>query len=309
MNYNLVRMNKMKLKEILTVIIWAFLVVNAKAQMNWAPEGATWHFSYGEVCFNGYNMTEVQGDSIVGGQQCKVLKSHIYGYACGGAYTSFILEDELTYADNDRVYQWTGENFEILYDFLLVPGEVYVVGAYSPCEEGDSLHVTETGVLNVNGVDLRYYDVQHLNNFFGGSMSGRIVERLGPIESYLFPLPHCLMDIMQSGPFRCYQDTEFGVYSSNIFPNCDYLGMNDFSSAKKMSSYPNPTSSNLTIQLPTNDNWTVRLYNMNGQVVSIEKINGNNRLDLNLQNFTSGLYTVQAMNDNGNVYTEVVVKE
>jgi hypothetical protein len=73
--------------------------------------------------------------------------------------------------------------------------------------------------------------------------------------------------------------------------------------------FPSPTSANLTIQLPTNDNWTVRLYNMNGQVVSTEKINGNNRLNLNLQNFTSGLYTVQAMNDNGKVYTEVVVKE
>ena len=76
-----------------------------------------------------------------------------------------------------------------------------------------------------------------------------------------------------------------------------------------MQLFPSPTSSNLTIQLPTNDNWTVRLYNMNGQVVSTEKITGNNRLDLNLQNFTSGLYTVQAMNDNGKVYTEVVVKE
>ena len=76
-----------------------------------------------------------------------------------------------------------------------------------------------------------------------------------------------------------------------------------------MQLFPSPTSSNLTIQLPTNDNWTVRLYNMNGQLISTEKINGNNRLDLNLQNFTSGLYTVQAMNDNGKVYTEVVVKE
>jgi hypothetical protein len=76
-----------------------------------------------------------------------------------------------------------------------------------------------------------------------------------------------------------------------------------------MQLFPNPTSSYLSIQLPTNDNWTVRLYNMNGQVVSTEKIIGNNRLDLNLQNFTSGLYTVQAMNENGKVYTEVVVKE
>jgi hypothetical protein len=290
-------------------ITFAFFSINANCQMNWAPEGATWHFSYGEVCFNGYNMTEVQGDSIVGGQQCKVLKSHIYGYSCGGSYASFVLEDELTYADNDRVYHWTGDSFEILYDFLLEPGDIYVVGAYSPCEDGDSLLVTETGVLNINGVNLRYYDVQLLNNFFGGSLYGRIVERLGPIESYLFPLPHCLFDIMQSGPFRCYQDAEFGVYSSSVFPNCDYLGMNDISSTQEMISYPNPTSSDLRIQLPNTDNWIIRLYNMSGQLISTEKISGNNLLDLNLQNFTSGLYTVQAMNNEGKVYTEVVMKE
>ncbi len=76
-----------------------------------------------------------------------------------------------------------------------------------------------------------------------------------------------------------------------------------------MQLFPSPTSSYLSIQLPTNDIWTVCLFNMNGQVVSTEKINGNNRLDLNLQNFTSGLYTVQAMNENGKVHTEVVVKE
>jgi len=299
----------MKLQAILTLVICAFLSINANCQMNWAPEGATWHFSYGEVCFNGYNMTEVQGDSIVGGQQCKVFKSHIYGYACGGSYASFMLEDEFTYADNDRVYHWMGDSFEILYDFLLVPGDIYVVGAYSPCEEGDSLLVTETGVLNINGMDLRYYDVQLLNNFFGGSMYGRIVERLGPIESYLFPLPNCLFDIMQSGPFRCYQDAEFGVFSSNAFPNCDYLGMNDISSTPKMSSYPNPTSSNLTVQLPTTDNWIIRLYNMNGQLVSTEKISQSSVIQLNIQNLSAGLYTVQAMNSDGIVYSEMVMKE
>ena len=87
------------------------------------------------------------------------------------------------------------------------------------------------------------------------------------------------------------------------------VGLNEQMDDSDFLVYPNPTSSNLTIQLPTNDNWTVRLYNMNGQLVSTEKINGNNRLDLNLQNFTSGLFTVQAMNDGGKVYTEVVVKE
>ena len=106
------------------------------------------------------------------------------------------------------------------------------------------------------------------------------------------------------------QDTYIITVDSTgcLVAGCD-VGISEFENFGDLLLYPNPTSSNLTIQLPTNDNWTVRLYNMNGQLISTEKINGNNRLDLNLQNFTSGLYTVQAMNDNGKVYTEAVVKE
>jgi hypothetical protein len=87
------------------------------------------------------------------------------------------------------------------------------------------------------------------------------------------------------------------------------VGVNEQMDNSDFFVYPNPTSSNLTVQLPNNDNWTVRVFNSNGQLVSTEKINGNNRLDLNLQNFTSGLYTVQAMNSAGGVYSEMVVKE
>jgi hypothetical protein len=93
-----------------------------------------------------------------------------------------------------------------------------------------------------------------------------------------------------------------------LIPGCS-VGITEFEDLTNLLVYPNPTSSNLTIQLPNTGTWTIRLYNMSGQLISTEKISGNNLLDLNLQNFTSGLYTVQAMNNEGKVYTEVVVKE
>jgi hypothetical protein len=48
---------------------------------------------------------------------------------------------------------------------------------------------------------------------------------------------------------------------------------------------------------------------MNGQLVSTEKINQSNFIQLNFQNLNTGLYTVQAMNSAGRVYSEMVVKE
>ena len=94
-----------------------------------------------------------------------------------------------------------------------------------------------------------------------------------------------------------------------VYNGCTISEVADLKATATISVYPNPTSYNLSVQLPNTDHWTIRLYNMSGQLISTEKISGNNRHDLNLQNFTSGLYTVQAMNEDGKVYTEVVVKE
>jgi LEA14-like dessication related protein len=73
--------------------------------------------------------------------------------------------------------------------------------------------------------------------------------------------------------------------------------------------FPSPTKGNLNIQLPTTDTWIVRVFNSNGQLVSTEKINQSNFIQLNIQNLNTGLYTVQAMNSAGRVYSEMVVKE
>jgi hypothetical protein len=93
-----------------------------------------------------------------------------------------------------------------------------------------------------------------------------------------------------------------------LIPGCS-VGVTEIEDLNDLLVYPNPTSSNLTVQLPITDNWTVRLYNMNGQLVSTEKINQSNFLQLNIQNMNTGLYTVQAMNGAGRVYSEMVVKE
>ncbi len=73
--------------------------------------------------------------------------------------------------------------------------------------------------------------------------------------------------------------------------------------------FPSPTKGNLNIQLPNTDNWSIRIFNSNGQLVSTENINQSSFIQLNIQNMNTGLYTVQAMNSAGRVYSEVVVKE
>lgn len=73
--------------------------------------------------------------------------------------------------------------------------------------------------------------------------------------------------------------------------------------------FPSPTSGSLSIQLPNTDTWIIHVFNSNGQLVSTENINQSNFIQLNIQNMNTGLYTVQAMNSDGIVYSEMVVKE
>jgi hypothetical protein len=73
--------------------------------------------------------------------------------------------------------------------------------------------------------------------------------------------------------------------------------------------FPSPTSGILSIQLPGIDNWNIHVFNSNGQLVSTENINQSSFIQLNIQNLNTGLYTVQAMNGAGRVYSEMVVKE
>jgi hypothetical protein len=291
------------MKTILTFIILLLSAEPYSCQMTWAPAGATWHFNFSSMCMNGYNKIEADGDSIVGGQLCARMRQHISGYDCGGMYSEFELNDEFTYSDADYVYHWTGQNFEILYDFTLQPGDIYTVGAYQPCAEGDSLLVTETGTTTINGFTLRYYEVELLNNFMGEVIFGRIIERIGPVESFLFPLPRCLPDFMLSGPFRCYADDAFGAYSSDIVAECDYLRIAEEMEQGSISLFPNPAIHQLTIQSQAILS-VIEVSDATGRILFSLAPNLS-MAQINTESLSSGFYYLNATMGNGSTITRM----
>lgn len=295
------------MKTIITTLLLIFNLASF-AQMTWAPNGATWYFRYGEMCiYGGYCKIVVEGDSTVNGQLCKKMHPRVYGYQCNGGYTEFDLQNELTFADDDRVYHWTGFDFETLYDFTLEPGDSYVVGAYEPCEEGDTLLVTETGTMIINGTSLRYYDVELLNNTFGKTIFGRIVERIGPIDSFLFALPRCLTDYGFIGPFRCYHDDAFGEYSSNIVPYCDFLQVDEKQNLNVISIFPNPVENELNIRSKSNIVNLV-ITDCTGRITFSIKPN-TTQIQIHLETFSNGYYLLTTTLENGKISTDKFSKQ
>jgi hypothetical protein len=94
-----------------------------------------------------------------------------------------------------------------------------------------------------------------------------------------------------------------------VFNGCTISGVSEMAEATSLKLFPNPAVNEINIQLPTADTWSVRVFNSNGQLVSTENVNQSSFIQLNIQNLNTGLYTVQAMNGAGRVYSEMVVKE
>jgi hypothetical protein len=94
-----------------------------------------------------------------------------------------------------------------------------------------------------------------------------------------------------------------------VYNGCTISGVSELVESTSLKLFPNPAVNDINIQLPTTDTWIVRVFNSNGQLVSTEKINQSNFIQLNIQNMNTGLYTVQAMNSDGIVYSEMVMKE
>lgn len=75
---------------------------------------------------------------------------------------------------------------------------------------------------------------------------------------------------------------------------------------KTINVYPNPASSVVTLQLADNSQANVQLFNLVGQVVMSEQVNGQDQVTLNVNNLNSGVYMLK-VNQAGKVYTSKLI--
>lgn len=123
----------------------------------------------------------------------------------------------------------------MLYDFGASIGDVWIInndhGADLYCDSLSRVEVIDTGIITINGAQLRYVELITLPGASLG-ISGVAVERIGMVEpsnpeiSFLFPKPqdcdsNTVVDYFLYD-FRCYQDDLFPVYNT-VGEDCDYL--------------------------------------------------------------------------------------
>lgn len=307
----------MKTKNFLTLLL-AVLVqfCFGQNQNEWAPEGATWHYSYNNFSITGYIEIKYIGDSLIDGKVCKVLEKKLYSYDYVTTISDTInLGLEFTYSDSNKVYYYRFDQFFVLYNFNAQPGDWWEIAGWSipgSCDSIGKIEVDSIGTIVINSDTLKYLKISRKDSS-DWQLGSIIVEKIGCIDHYMFPEPFmCALDMDEGGPFRCYFDNNFGLYQSGIASACDYITSIDYLDYpdNNLIIYPNPVKNILNINWDDkiNKQLNIKIFNLTGQLVletNIEKDNKNQYIDLST--LPSNIYLIKLTDIDGNYWIKKII--
>lgn len=224
----------------------------ALAQDNWAPVGATWYYEDQGIGFgSGYVKITSIDDSVVLGKSCRVLEIKTIFNSSSGIDTTNV-QYRFTYASNDSIFVLKDSGFHLLYDFNSAVGDTWSLTSFfevnSCCDSTGSTIVDSVGMKIINSDTLTWIYTRHLfisHLFF---YHHEILERIGSL-SLMFPeydVMSCgISDCFYTRRLRCYSDSIFGSFTTNIAPSCDDVSTSIPSSEMqetRINVHPNPAS-------------------------------------------------------------------
>ncbi|WP_236974310.1 hypothetical protein [Membranihabitans maritimus] len=145
------------------------------SSLEWAPEGATWHYNFFSVLsqtVSSLKMTATK-DTVVNGKDARIIEGEIYLYNGDTAVATDYYEQGriVIHQQGDSIFYLRENKFEILYDFSMEEGDTMRIVTPAPYDPDASsvqdtfIYVTleSTGTIEINGEILR---TQKLKNFF-----------------------------------------------------------------------------------------------------------------------------------------------
>ena len=316
-------LNKISSMLLLAVVC----VLNGHAQNGtFAPVGAQWYYETQSMFTSGYIMMEAEKDTVVDGFACVKLRveTHFHNLEFGVLQEGVLPPVYLSQLE-DSVMVYQGNAFHKLFDFGAEIGDTWTVaGREGLCEEDEgTVRVVDKGVEDVNGVPLKYVTIKDETDSywgFGFTMYGspspavKVLERIGPIGSYLLPEQRCLFDYAEGGTLRCYIDDELGeLHLSSLHPerNCDYISetyqsADEISFDAALSVFPSPTDGRFTVW--GKDLSRAEVFNALGQHVASASGQGE-RLVIRLDGQPAGIYFIEVTDTQGRRCVKKVVKQ
>lgn len=300
-----------------TLIIAFMIVVTLQlVAQDLAPIGAIWYYteSFASTGDKAYLKIESVKDTLVQGKNCKLLrKSKVL--QCSNRKD----ETEIVYSQDSAVYFWDKDfdKFQKLYDFKVATGGSWTILIKHELSNPDTIKVvvdsiTTTKILNKT---LKVLNVSYYPSYYGSEYhySSKIVYAIGDF-TYLFnfyPYWFGACDFNYSGGLRCYEDSEFGYYSTGIADSCTYTyKWTSIKSIKdnqlKVNLGPNPTKGVIKISCYENINYKICLLDNLGRLIKTGNFQKETNLDIS--SYPNGMYFILIQDDKGMTNNTKIMK-
>ena len=307
-------MKNITIKSALLALLLLPLCYIATAQIHkFAPIGAEWYYEYQDMYRRGYVHIEAVSDTMFGDVKCTKLVKTIHGYDgfLNQGLFSAPYGNEYVTQSNDSVMIYRYGTFRLLFDFGASVGDTWTVyGSNNICPQSyGTVHVVEVGTDTIAGEVLKYVKVLDdqesswgycpiMYPFDEPMIPIKIVERIGPMGSYMLPEQRCVWDESEGGSLRCYIDDDLGYHNfSWDHVNCGYINdqyqsIDNPGEGLPLFVWPNPCSNNIHVVLCNETNSGVCLYDIQGNNV-YQSGNIGKSFDIDMSTFNQGLYLLK----------------
>ena len=250
-------------KQVLLLLLMIIGGGSLKAQEEFAPIGTEWYYDYNNFWVTGFTHIRSEADTVIDGINCKKLvkSRQVYNSVTQDSMFYTIGYEYMTQVD-DSVMIYRYAKLIKLYDFSSDIGDTITFpGTKNNMTDPELMYgkavIVDKGIVNVDGNDLRYIDIETINDMYGEYMSPwgftgygfdtynpyitRICEKIGNMYGYLLPEVQYETDNIEGGALRCYSD---GIISESFTDKaCDYIPVVSIyeTHTENIEVYPNPT--------------------------------------------------------------------
>jgi hypothetical protein len=299
------------MRSLYILLIFCGLAFTKAHSQPWIRKGGTWHYEWVELQATGFHKIHYERDTFIGGKTCQKLSILEYDFGVDQNQKlylkrSFYLPPRFSRVSGDTVFYLQGNLFRVLYNFKAMPNDTWQLGTDAngfKCT-GSAVKVDSIGVMKINSKDLRWMVTSPLTNS-NVRFHGKINERFGAMEGYLFPEQNtCDTNIAYDGRgyyFTCYEDDSFPLYNVSG-KDCEYLLMagvdKDFKNNWDIQLYPNPANNLINVINAALDILRLEFYDVNGRIIMVNIGNGKG-LTSDISSLSQGVYFLKVITANG----------
>jgi hypothetical protein len=306
------------MKQFLFTALLMLVILQSQAQ-NFAPVGAKWHYSIGNIDFNGVKcaVLTVQKDTLIHGITTSVIEVKLID----NPGVEKIISYEYLAKQNDSVmyYNPYDNRFHILYNFSAKAGDTIHVhknlskvtpGFLVPKFADDSIIFsyrilsTDSVMINeswrkrqiITNVPNSYYSMET----FKTDSFRVIIDGLYSF-TYLFGRAALMTMETHESMLRCYNDSTYNFKYAKWEKDCDFAqsntGIAENDIRNQLTLYPNPIQTNgtLTISQSKYKSVSCKLINSLGETVLFSDVQDNR---ININNLPSGIYSLLLISNN-----------